>query len=155
VRVDAEGDYWLAGSVADVVHTSNGPIPSAPIEDALASELGLVDLAAVYGAEIDGQDGEILVAALTLRQGAKLDPVALRRGVTGALPSHQRPLVVRVLDALPLTAGQRIRRSALRHEGLGLGVGSGETLWLAPHADSYLPLDSDDLPKLLEAARES
>ncbi len=90
---------------------------------------------------------------MTLRHDAKLDPVALRRGVMDQLAQRERPLVVRVLETLPLTAGQRIRRSVLRREGLGLAVGGGETLWLAPGEESYVPLDPEDVPKLLDVAR--
>ncbi len=154
VRVDEDGDYWMEGSLADVVHASPGALPPGPVEDALG-ELGFVDLAAVYGAELEGADGEIPVAALTLRRDAKLDPVALHRKVTERLPPAQRPRVVRVLEVLPLTAGQRVRRPVLRAEGLGLEAGGGETLWLAPGEDAYLPLESESLPRLLEAARSA
>jgi putative long chain acyl-CoA synthase len=152
-RVDRDGDYWLAGSVADVVHAPAGALPSGPVEDLLTAELEFVDLAAVYGASF-GEDGaEILVAAITLRREAKLDAAALRSKVTGRLPEPRQPLVVRVLEELPLTAGQRIRRSALRREGLGLESGAGETLWLAPDADAYVPFGREDLPGLLAMAR--
>jgi len=152
MRVDSDGDYWLVGALADVVHAASGALPPGPIEAALA-ELGFVDLAAVYGVELEGLDAEIPVAAVTLRRDAKLDPVALRRKLTDRLPEPQRPLVVRVLENLPLTAGQRVRRSTLRSEGLGLDAGDGETLWLAPAEEGYLPLGREDLPQLRESAR--
>jgi acyl-CoA synthetase (AMP-forming)/AMP-acid ligase II len=153
VRVDRDGDYWLVGKLTDVVHTPLGAAPALPIEDILAAELDFVDLAAVYGVELSGLDAAIPVAALTLRHDRKLGPVALRRKVVGRLSGPQRPLVVRVLDELPKTAGHRIRKTALREAGLGLEAGGGETLWLAPGEDAYLPLDPEDLPRLVQAAR--
>jgi putative long chain acyl-CoA synthase len=153
VRVDGDGDHWLAGHVADVVHGPAGPVPPAPTEDVLATALAFVDVAALYGAEVPGLEAEIPVVALLLRPGAKLDPAALRRCVLRDLRPEERPLVVRVVEALPMTAGRRIRRSALRREGLGLAGPGGETLWLAPDEDAYVPLGPDDLPRLLEAAR--
>jgi putative long chain acyl-CoA synthase len=153
VRIDGDGDYWLAGHVTDVVHAPAGPLAPAPVEDLLATALGFVDRAALYGAELTGLDAEVPVAALLLRPGAKLDPVALRRCVLRDLHPSERPLVVRVVEALPMTAGQRIRRSALRREGLGLEAGSGETLWLEPGEEVYAPLGAEALPRLLEATR--
>ena len=150
VRIDRDGDYWLLGNVGDVVHTPDGAQLPGPIEDLLSSEIDFVDLSAVYGVELEDRDGEVLVAAVTLRSGAKLDPVALRAKVKGRLEPAQRPLVVRVLPELPLTAGQRIRRSALRAEGLG--IGAGESLWLAPGEEGYVPLEEADVPRLGESS---
>ncbi|MBW2421487.1 MAG: AMP-binding protein [Deltaproteobacteria bacterium] len=153
VRIDPDGDYWLEGTLADVVRTPTCVVPAVPIEEILAAELDFVDLAAVYGAKLPELDAEIPVAALTLRRGAKLDPVALRRKVKGGLVGPQRPLVVRVLDRLPTTAGHRVRKSTLRDEGLGLDASDGETLWLAPGEDAYVPLGRGDLPRLVQSIR--
>jgi putative long chain acyl-CoA synthase len=153
MRVDQDGDYWLVGPLTDVVRTTLCVLPAVPVEETLTSELGFVDLAAVYGVELSGVDEEILVAALTLRRDAKLDPVALRRTIMGKLARPHRPLVVRVLDELPKTAGHRIRKSPLRDEGLGLDASGGETLWLAPGEDAYVPLDRNDLPRLVKAVQ--
>ncbi len=141
VSVDSDGDYWLVGGVADTVDAPGGAFSPVPVERVLAGSLGFVDVVAVYGVAVEGLDAEIPVAALTLRRGAKLDALGLRRVVTDALPPAERPLVVRVVETLPLTAGQRIRRSALRRQGLGLGTGGGEVLWLAPGEPAYVPLD--------------
>jgi putative long chain acyl-CoA synthase len=151
VRVDEDGDYWLVDHADDVVHGANGPLATIQIENVLTSELDVVDLAAVYGVRLPDAEAEIAVAALTLRPGAKLDPVALRSAVKRRLPRHQRPIVVRLIDQLPMTAGHRTRKRALRHEGLGLEDVAGETLWLAPDEEGYVPLSREDLGRLLES----
>ncbi|MDJ0869565.1 MAG: alpha/beta fold hydrolase [Myxococcota bacterium] len=155
VRCDREGDYWLVDHVADVIHTRRGAVPTHPVEDTLSDELDFVDLVAVYGATLPEQDDPIPVAALTLRAGHKLDPRALRRAVERHLASAHRPLVVRVLDELPMTAGHRVRKRPLRADGLGLATGSGETLWLAPGADAYEPFARADLLRLAAAVRNA
>lgn len=151
-RIDEDGDYWLVDHVDDVIHTRGGALASLQVENVLAGELEAVDAVAVYGVRVPDSDVEVAVAALTLRPGAKLDPAALRRSVEHRLPRHQRPRVVRIVDALPLTAGSRTRKRALRAEGLGLASAGGETLWLAPDEGAYVPLAPDDLPHLLEIA---
>ena len=150
VRVDRDGDYWLVDYIADVVHGPHGAATTLEIEDVLASKLDFVDLAAVYGVRIPELDCEIPVAALTLRPGRKLDPVELRRVVTSQLVSSRRPVVVRILDELPMTAGNRTRKRALRNEGAGLSEASGQTLWLAPGETAYVPLSIEDLSRLRE-----
>lgn len=141
LRRDADGDYWLVDHVADVIRGRDEAIPTIPIEEALTTALDFVDLAAVYGVARPGGDGEIPVAAITLRPGRTLDARALRRGVEERLPASQRPVVIRVLSALPMTSGYRIRKRPLRAAGL---AGEGERLWLAPGADAYVPFEQDD-----------
>jgi len=151
--VDEDGDHWLVGTLANMIRGLHGAVPEIPIEQALVSELGFVDLAAAYGITIEGLDAEIPVAAIDLRKGAKLEPVALRRCVEERLVASHRPLVVRVVAALPRTASHRIRKSLLRAEGLGLEASLGKTLWLAPGEAAYVPLEPQDLPRLVELAR--
>lgn len=149
VRIDEDGDYWLVDPVADVIQTAHGAVTTIPVEDVLSSGLDFVDGVAVYGVRLSDHDHEIPVAAITLRPEAKLDPVALRRVVERRLQGICRPVVVRIVDGLPMTAGHRTRKPALRAQGLGLEDPSGETLWLAPDAPGYVPLAMDDLDRLL------
>ncbi len=143
VRRDAAGDYWLVDLVGDVIHARTGAIATLVVEDVITTELDFVDLVAVYGVQLPGQTHETPVAALTLRPGAKLDPVRLRRRVERRLSEPQRPVVVRVLAELPLTAGHRVRKRPLREQGLGLDQAQGECFWLAPDSRAYEPLDRE------------
>lgn len=146
---DADGDYWLVDRASDVIQTRNCALPTGPIEDALATGVELVDLAVVYGVSPPGCAFEVPAAAITLRSGQKLDPRALRDAVDRNVDEPSRPLVIRVLDDLPMTAGHRPRKDVLRREGLGLEAGSGETLWRDPEADAYVPLDRDGVVRLV------
>jgi putative long chain acyl-CoA synthase len=150
VRIDEEGDYWLIDHTDDVIHGPSGAIATIPVEDVLTSENQGVDLAAVYGVGLPESGVEIPVAALTLQPGVKLDLIALRHTVEHRLPRQHRPIVIRLVDQLPMTAGHRTRKRALRREGLGLEDGAGETLWLAPGEKGYVPLSTKDLGLLLE-----
>ena len=143
VRVDKDGDYWLVDYASDVVRTADGSVATLAVENALTAELPEIDLAAVYGVRRDGHSHDTLVAALTLRPGTKIDPIALRRVVDRRLPAPQRPRVVRIIDALPMTAGYRTRKRTLRQAALGLKEGAGEALYLAPNENGYITLEKE------------
>ncbi|MCP3986210.1 MAG: AMP-binding protein [bacterium] len=153
VRVDQDGDYWLVDTLSNLVHGHAGAVPTLPIESVLTTELDFVDEAAVFGLQLPGLQHEVLAAAVTLREGAKLDPLALRHKVQSRLVAPHRPRVIRVLPELPKTAGQRVRKQPLREEGLGLEEGGGETLWWAPDEEAYQPLSPGDVDELIESAR--
>lgn len=135
VRRDRDGDYWLVDHISDVIRGRAGGIPTIPIEDLIATEVEYVDLIAVYGVTMPHDDFESVFAAITLRPGHKFDPETLRKAVDALLPKEQRPVMVRVLDELPMTSGHRVRKRPLRDEGWKKG--SGKRYRLDPVEPTY------------------
>lgn len=160
VRVDKDGDYWRVDHVDDVIHAATGAITTAAVEAVLTTEIDAIDLAAVYGLHLPGLENEVSAAAITLRPEAKLDPVSLRRAVRRRLKDGDRPIVIRVVADLPMTAGHRVRKRALRRDGLGFDIDAdtntegaeadGQTLWLAPDEEGYVPLSPQNLGQLID-----
>jgi hypothetical protein len=128
------------------------------VEDVLTTEVDAIDLAAVYGLKLPGLEHEVPSAAITLRPGEELDPASLRRAVRRRLKDIDRPVLVRLVSDLPLTAGHRVRKRSLRQDGLDLDgnqnfdvPGSGsQTFWLAPGEEDYAPLTSENLSQLID-----
>ncbi len=176
VRVDEDGDYWRVDPVGDVIHTARGAVTSTAAEDVLTSEVEGVDLAAVYGLKLPGIKYEVPAAAITMAPGKKLDPKQLRSAVRRRLKDIDRPIIVRLVEDLPLTAGHRVRKRSLRRDGLGFaddgdgdgdggrnddgndhdrqgrdtGDSDGRTYWLAPDVERYVPLRADNLDQLID-----
>lgn len=115
-RQDHDGDFWLVGDVRALIRTADGPVSALPISEALG-ELDAVDLAVAYGVRPRGAATEIAVAAVTLRPRAQLDEhdvaIALQ-----ALAPHERPLIVHVVRAIPLTTWYRPYAAPLRERGV-------------------------------------
>ncbi|GAC1484080.1 MAG: acyl-CoA synthetase [Solirubrobacteraceae bacterium] len=116
-RRDEDGDYWLVDHVSEVVRVPGGPAFTVPIEDAL-SDIGAVDLAAVYGV---GDPVPELVAAVTLRHGRKLDGRSLRAALKH-LDERCQPSVVHVIDKMPTTTWCRVNKQPLREQGMPGGA---------------------------------
>jgi putative long chain acyl-CoA synthase len=150
VRVDEDGDYWRVDHVDDVIHTARGPVTTVAVEDALTTEVDAIDLAAVYGLKLPGLEHEVPSAAITLRPGKQLDPASLRRAVRRRLKDIERPILIRLVSDLPLTAGHRVRKRSLRQDGLDLPDSSSQTFWLAPGEEGYAPLTSETLSQLID-----
>jgi putative long chain acyl-CoA synthase len=112
LRQDVDGDYWFVDRVDDVVVTSNGPVFTYQVEDMLYRHPD-VRRVAVYGVG-DGKD-TTLVAAIEPR--GDLDLGALRTFVEERLERHQRPSLVRIVDAMPITEGYRVLKTRLRALG--------------------------------------
>jgi putative long chain acyl-CoA synthase len=151
-RRDADGDHWRIDNLAEVIRTGDGPVFSTPIRAALG-ELPAVDLAVAYGVRPEGGEHQIAVAAVTLRDGRRVNARELRAALAGLAPD-QRPTVVRVVDRIPVTTWYRPITGPLREEGVPK-PGNGTVAWYRdPKRDTYRPLGPEAYAELsgLEAA---
>jgi len=148
-RRDDDGDFWLVDHLDDVIHTFAGPVPSIPIEDSIGA-LDFVDLAIAYG--VAGRRGgpELPAVALTLVRGRELDLAAIAAAVDRDLPAASRPVVLRVLDELPLTAGYRPLKEPLR--AAGIHPAEGRTFYREPDREEFEPLDEVSIARLATIA---
>jgi putative long chain acyl-CoA synthase len=139
-RRDADGDYWIVDHVEDLILTAAGPLPSIPIEDAVG-DLDAVSLAVAYGVRVDGAADEIPVVAVALRPGRELDLADVASSLA-SLPPGERPVVVRIVDEIPMTPGYRPLKGPLRREGVHPERGGGRMCWLDPESGAFCPLDA-------------
>ena len=148
-RRDADGDYWRLDSVPDVIHSARGPVFTTPIRDRLG-DLPAVDLAVVYG--VPPRHGrELAVAAVTLRRGHELDGEELSAALRRLAP-EQRPAVVHVVEAIPVTTWFRPLTRSLREQGLP-EPGEGRQAWYLDRGGKvYRPL-TDAARRRLAAGR--
>jgi putative long chain acyl-CoA synthase len=120
VRVDTEDDHWFVDRVRDVIRSPEGPVYTRQVEDVLYT-LPEVALAVVYGLEgardTHESGSQRPMAALRLREGARLDPAHLAATVTQALPPHARPTIVRFPTRVEMTEGHRPLKAPLVAEG--------------------------------------
>jgi putative long chain acyl-CoA synthase len=142
-RRDGDGDFWRVDSQADVIRTRGGPVYTGPIRDALG-DLPAVDLAVAYGVIADGPaaDGDghaVAIAALTLRAGQELPERDISRALA-SMPEAERPAIVHVVAAIPVTTWYRPVTGPLREAGIP-EPGRGVRAWyLDPSTGNYRSL---------------
>ncbi len=122
-RADEEGDLWLVDHAAALIPTAHGYVGSFPIVDALG-DLCEVDLAVAYGVDDPDSEHQLAIAAVTLRDGAELDPAALGEALS-VLTEDERPDLVQVVAEIPVTTWYRPNTASLR----AAGVPSGRRVW--------------------------
>jgi putative long chain acyl-CoA synthase len=137
-RRDGDGDYWRVDGVGEVIRTRKAPVFTSPIRNALG-ELDAVDLAVAYGVLPPGGEHEVAVAAVTLRAGHQLGPRDVSRAMA-SLPREQRPLIVRVVDRIPVTTWFRPITGPLREQGIPRPDDGVEAWYLDASGERYRPL---------------
>jgi len=116
-HVDGDGDFWLGDPVSDLIRGRDGFIATVPIEEAIG-ELPFVSAAAAYGLKLRSSAPEVPAVAIVLRRRKEMDHETLERLVAERLAEASRPVIVRVVSELPMTAGYRVLKGPLREEGL-------------------------------------
>ncbi|MEJ8825748.1 acyl-CoA synthetase [Variovorax humicola] len=112
-RQDAQGYFWLTGRAKDLIIRGGHNIDPAMIEEGLMRHPA-VELAAAVG-KPDGHAGELPMAYVTLRKGATIDAAELLAHARAVITERAAvPVDVVVLDALPLTAVNKIFKPKLR-----------------------------------------
>jgi putative long chain acyl-CoA synthase len=150
-RRDPDGDYWRIDNVADVVHTSAGPVFAGPIRDALG-DLPAVDLAVAYGVAPPGSPHELAIAAVTLRAGQELDGGDIEAAAS-SLPEGGRPAIVHVVERIPVTTWFRPITGPLRQAGV---PEPGPGVWaLDPETGAYRPVAAEARPSAPVASSAS
>ncbi len=115
---DADGFVFLAGRTDDWLRVDGENIAAAPVEQLLLRHEA-VSQAAVY-AVADERVGDQLMCALVLRDGAELTPAGFAEFLAAQpdLSPKAWPRHVRVADALPSTATNKVLKRELRAQGL-------------------------------------
>jgi putative long chain acyl-CoA synthase len=115
MRRDPQGDHWPLDRANDVIHTGAGLAFTRPIEDVLY-ELPDVRIAVVSASRAprgkQRPEATLVLSAASKRHEQLAD--LLTRAVMLHLSPHERPYNVRCVDEVPLTDGNRPKKSALR-----------------------------------------
>ena len=112
VRAGADGWAFAVDRVKDLYISGGENVYPAEVEAVVVSHDAVADCA-VVGVP-DARWGEVGVAYVALREGARLDDGELRELLSARLARYKVPRHVEFLDALPRNATGKIRRVDLR-----------------------------------------
>jgi len=110
-RCGAEGGYTIVGRAKDLIITGGENVHPAEIESALASHEAVLECAA-FGVP-DREWGEVVAAAVVLREGALGNADELRAHLEGRIARYKLPRRWLFVQSLPKTALGKVQRGAL------------------------------------------
>ncbi len=112
---DADGYFWYAGRVDDMLKPGGIFVSPVEIESALIDHEAVLECAVVGKDDVDGLSKPF--AFVVLRQGHTASPelaTALQQFVRGRLPDYKRPRGIEFVAELPKTATGKLQRYKLR-----------------------------------------
>ncbi|MBT2449394.1 AMP-binding protein [Streptomyces sp. ISL-43] len=143
---DADGFLYFAGRTDDRLRVDSENLAAAVIENILA-RWARAAAVAVYAVP-DAVAGDQVMAAVALREGAAFSPEGFEAflAVQPDLGTKMAPRYVRIVDAMPTTATNKVHRVSLRREGFD----TPDPVWWRPPGESaYRLLGPADLAALL------
>ncbi len=154
--VDDDDWVYFAGRTSDWLRVDGENFPAAPIEAIVARHPDVI-LASVYGVP-DVDSGDQVMAALVLREGARFDPVAFADWVDGQsdLSPKWRPRYVRLCEALPTTATNKVLVRTLVHQKFRVDRVEGDPVFVRGRGeDRYRAFGPEEQAALHDAFVES
>ncbi|MET3860707.1 fatty-acyl-CoA synthase [Dietzia sp. 2505] len=127
---DADGNVYMAGRSGDWLRVDGENMAAGIVEEILLRHPA-VSRVAVYGLPDPRGVGDQLAAAVVVRHDSELDPAGLEEFLASQpdLSPKAWPRWVRVSDALPTTATNKILKRDLIKDGVGGTAGDADTWW--------------------------
>ncbi|MFF3623087.1 AMP-binding protein [Streptomyces sp. NPDC002467] len=143
---DAEGFLYFAGRTDDRLRVDSENLAAAVIENILA-RWPAAEAVAVYAVP-DEVAGDQVMAAVSLREGARFDPDAFTAFLAAQpdLGTKMSPRYVRIVPDMPVTATNKVHRVSLRRAGFRCAP---DPVWHRTPTGTYTPLSPPDLSALL------
>ncbi|MCX5013774.1 AMP-binding protein [Streptomyces sp. NBC_00555] len=144
---DAAGFLYFAGRTDDRLRVDSENLAAAMIENILARWADAAAVA-VYAVP-DEVAGDQVMAAVALREGAGFDPDAFAAFLAAQpdLGTKMSPRYVRIVEAMPVTATNKVHRVALRRAGFLCP----DPVWHRLPTGRYRPLSEPGRAALLAA----
>jgi len=147
-KVDEDGEFRFMDMVKNLIRVKDDWLPTLTMEN-IVWELECVSIAAAYGLRIEGYEYDIPAVALQLKPKTKLNAQELSDIVNQQPDPKNRPLVIRIMDNLPMTLGQQVKKSLLQSEGIPqTALQRGKSFWFNAKTDKYEPLNKTSFTKL-------
>ena len=137
MRRDAGGFFYFVDRIGDTFRWKGENVATAEVAAAIVAFPGIAE-ADVYGVHVPGSDGAAGMAAVVV-DGA-LDLPELRAHLARRLPPYARPLFLRIVKEMPVTATFKHRKNDLKRDGYD--PAAGDALYFDdPKRQAFVPLN--------------
>ena len=116
LRKDEDGWFYFIDRYKDALRRRGENISSYEVEQAVLGHPAVAECA-VIGVPADVEAGEDEVLAVVVASSSVL-PAQILDWCTGRIPAFAIPRYLRIVDALPKTPSEKVRKSALRDDGI-------------------------------------
>jgi fatty-acyl-CoA synthase len=146
---DGDGVFYFAGRNADWIRVDGENFAAAPVERVIQRLEGVAGVA-VFGVPDDHTADDQTMAVIELVAGADFDPVAFDAFLDDQrdLGTKWSPRYVRVVDALPVTATNKIDKAPLRR-ARWIATGADAVYWRPERREPLRRMTDEDRDEIV------
>jgi fatty-acyl-CoA synthase len=138
MRRDADGYFYFVDRIGDTYRWKGENVSTTEVAETICGFAGVGD-ANVYGVAVPGHEGRAGMAAIVCNPA--LDLKALRSYLAARLPDYARPVFLRIVGEIDVTATFKQRKLALVKEGFD-PARIGDPLYVDdPGRRAFVPID--------------
>ncbi|XP_034536904.1 very long-chain acyl-CoA synthetase-like [Notolabrus celidotus] len=139
MRIDNGNFIYFQDRVGDTFRWKGENVATTEVSDILTISNCFKE-ANVYGVQVQGHEGRIGMAAVTLKEGVQFDGSEVYNHVASYLPSYARPRFIRIQSAVELTGTFKQMKVKLVEQGFDPGCIQDPLYILNDSEKSYVPL---------------
>jgi len=134
-RQDEDGNFYYVDRSKDSIRRRGENISSQEVENAVFTYRAVNDVAAVAVPSEHGEDDVLVVVAP--KPGMSIDPLELFNFLRPRMAHFMLPHYIRVIDSLPQTPTNKVRKHVLRDEGVTADTWNREAAGIAVKKDKF------------------
>ncbi|XP_039988382.1 hsFATP2a_ACSVL_like domain-containing protein [Xiphias gladius] len=142
LRFDHENFVYFQDRVGDTFRWKGENVATAEVADILTMAHCILE-ANVYGVKVEGHEGRIGMAAVTLKDGEDFDSSDTYKQVVNYLPVYARPRFIRIQSCLEMTGTFKMKKVKLVEEGFNPAHVKDPLYFLDSDKKTYVPLTEE------------
>lgn len=142
LRFDRDNFVYFQDRVGDTFRWKGENVATSEVADILTAAHCLLE-ANVYGVKVEGHEGRIGMAAVTLKEGENFDSSDVYKQVVSYLPAYARPRFLRIQPSLEMTGTFKMKKVKLVEEGFSPALIKDPLYFLDPEQKTYVPLTEE------------
>ncbi len=142
LRRDAEGYFYFVDRIGDTFRWKGENVSTQEVAEAVSTFPG-VQMVAVYGVDIAGQDGRAGMAAIGFEDPSRFDGAALFAHVAKALPAYAAPVFLRLQSDFEITGTFKLRKVDLQEQGYDPSTVTDPLFLRDDQVRAYVPLSEE------------
>lgn len=142
LRFDSENFVYFQDRVGDTFRWKGENVATSEVADILTTA-HCISEANVYGVKVEGHEGRIGMAAVTLKEGEDFDCTDTYKQVVNYLPAYARPRFIRIQPCLEMTGTFKMKKVRLVEEGFNPAHVTDLLYFLDADKKTYVPLTEE------------
>uniref|UniRef100_A0A672JDD4 long-chain-fatty-acid--CoA ligase n=1 Tax=Salarias fasciatus TaxID=181472 RepID=A0A672JDD4_SALFA len=142
LRFDEENFVYFQDRVGDTFRWKGENVATSEVADILTMAHCVLE-ANVYGVKVEGHEGRIGMAAITLKEGEDFDCSDTYKQVSNHVPAYARPRFIRIQPCLEMTGTFKMKKVKLVEEGFNPAHIEDQLYFLDTDRRTYVPLTEE------------